>query len=119
MGFFSEIFRVQLFMVTRHIINTSAKKFCHFDQNLLRSSTLNAGTQQFGRKWTFLGNLSTRMSLNRCLNTIDRPYALDMTPIDPFQQFLFFEPTYGPSFRAGRGTKIGKIVKNGGSRSIN
>ena len=71
-----------------------------------------------GRKWTFLGNLSTRMSLNRCLNTIDRPYALDMTPIDPFQQFSFFELTCGPSFRATKGPKIGKIGKNGGSRSM-
>ena len=49
--------------------------------------------------------------LNRCLNTIDRPYALDMTPIDPFQQFLFFDPTCGPSFRAGKGPKIGKTIK--------
>ena len=46
MGFFPEIFRVQLFMVTIHNINTSAEKFCHFDQNLLTSSTLNAGTQK-------------------------------------------------------------------------
>ena len=56
--------------------------------------------------------------LNRYLNTIDRPYALDMTPIDPFQQFLFFDRTCGPSFRAGKWPKIGKIVKNGGSRSM-
>ena len=55
MGFFSEIFRVQLFMVTRHIMNTSAKKFCHFDQNLLTSSTLNAGTQKLGVKILKIG----------------------------------------------------------------
>ena len=34
-----------------------------------------------------------------------------MTPIDPFQQFLFFDTTCGPSFRAGKGPKFGKIVK--------
>ena len=34
-----------------------------------------------------------------------------MTPVDPFQQFLFFDPTCGPSYRAGKGPKFGKIVK--------
>ena len=34
-----------------------------------------------------------------------------MIPIDPIQQFLFFDPTCGPSFRAGKGPKFGKIVK--------
>ena len=50
MGFFSEISRVQFFMVTRHIMNTSAKKCCHFDQNLLSAAILNAWTQKLGVK---------------------------------------------------------------------
>ena len=56
--------------------------------------------------------------IHRCLNTVDRTYTVDMTPIDSFQQFLFFDRTCGPSFRAAKGPKIGKIVKNGGSRSM-
>ena len=56
--------------------------------------------------------------IHRCLNTVDRPYTVDTTHIDPFQQFLFFDPTTGSSFRAAKGPKIGKIVKNGGSRTM-
>ena len=41
-----------------------------------------------------------------------------MTPMDPFKQFSTFDPTCGPSFRAAKGPKIDKIVKNGGSRSM-
>ena len=51
------------------------------------------------------------ISLNRCLKITDRPYALDMIPIDPFKHILFFDPTCGPSFRAGKGPKFVKIVK--------
>ena len=28
--------------------------------------------------------------IHPCLNTVDRPYTVGMTPIDPFQHFLFF-----------------------------
>ena len=41
-----------------------------------------------------------------------------MTPIDPFQQFLFFDLTCGPSYRAGKGPIIGKKVKNDGLGSM-
>ena len=32
--------------------------------------------------------------LNRCSNTIDRLCALDITPLDPFEQFSDFDPTH-------------------------
>ena len=47
----------------------------------------------------------------QCLNTIDRLCALHMTPPAPFQHFLFFDRTCGPSFRAGKGQKLVKSSK--------
>ena len=49
--------------------------------------------------------------IHRCLNTINRPYALDMTPVDPFQQFLFFNPPVDLHFGPKKGQKSVKSSK--------
>ena len=41
------------------------------------------------RKWGIFTVFDVLKGLNQFLNAIDRLYALNMTPLDPFQQFPF------------------------------
>ena len=49
----------------------------------------------FDQKTSFFEDYTIWVLLNRCLNAYERLHALDMTSLNPSQQFLFLTPPPG------------------------